>query len=199
MSGITDEIGAGPVSHLNRKKINELWKLYQEDQRPSSIAKKAGIHYLTVKKYITVGDQKNGIEPFANRMKRITDKVDEKIVIDATKDIEIVQRVLNAAFRDIFKIEKKNGKDVIVGLNEAAKIGDIDKLLRLKYFLSGEPDSRNEIRIKGEVNQVISAVISIISKHVKDQSVKNLIADELVSLVDLKGDSGGSKESGFTH
>ena len=183
------------MSHLDRKKIDKLWKLYQEDQRPSAIGRKAGVHYRTVQRYIETGDQKNGIEAFKDRMKRITDKGDEKIADQLTADVNIVQRVLNAAARDMFKIEKKDGKDVIVGLKKPANVTDFDKLLRLKYFLSGEPDSRTETRLKGDVNQVISSVIAIIMKHVKDQRVRNSIADELIGLTNKDGDSRGAEES----
>ena len=132
-------------------------------------------------------------------MKRITDKSDLSLVEEQARDLKMIQRVLNAGFRDIFKMKVVDGKEVIVGLKETAKIGDIDKLLRLKYFLAGEPDSRSETRIKGEVNQVVSAVIAIITRHVKDQRVRNSIADELLGLVDFKGDSRGTSESRLPH
>ena len=187
------------MSHLDRKKIDELWKLYQEDPRPTTIAKRAGVHWRTVDRYIKYGNKVAGIEAFSVRLKRITDAVDKKTIDHAAKDLELVQRILNTATNELFKTEEKNGKIVIVGMKEAPRIADIDKLLRLKYFLSGEPDSRSETRIKGDVNRVVTAVIAIITRHVKDQVVKNLIADELVSLINVDGDIGGPEKSRLTH
>lgn len=181
------------MARLNRKDLNRLWELYQSEHRINVLARLTKIHHLTVRRYVERGDPKNGIEAFVNRMKKVTDKQDFDRAAEQVKDLEMISTVIRAAGRDLFRVEQRNGRDVIVGLKNDPTLLDMDKLLRLKYFLAGEPDSRSEIRVNAEASRVVQAVIAAVSKYVSDQKTRNLIADELIRII-----NSGESERGFT-
>lgn len=183
----------------DRKKINELWNLYQSEHRIAPLCRATGLHHSTVTRYIKRGDLARGIEPFEARLKRMNDKADFDRAKEQVEDFKMISTVIRAAGRDLFRVEKKKGKVVIVGLKNDPTIADMDKLLRLKYFLAGEPDSRAEIKMNGEITRVIQATIQAVSKFVKDQETRNKIADELVSVINCGEGQSGAQESALPH
>lgn len=181
---------------LSRVKLDALWKAYIEDQHPYVVARKIGVHYTTAMRYIKRGDPKNGIEAFEARFKKIQEQADFDLAKEQSEDMKKVRTIVNASFQDLFRLDKNNR---IIGLKQAVTMGEIEKMIRLKYFLGGEPDSRSEIKVKGEIDRVIQAVIATVTKFVKDQPTRTKIANELDRLLNREGDSGRAEGAGLLH
>lgn len=175
------------MSILSPAKIEKLWEAYRKDQTPHGMAKLAGVHWKTAKRYIETGDPKHGIESFKKRLSRLQEKMDFDRAKEQIADVKAIKGLFARAYQDLFETDK-SGK--IKKLKNDPTIMDLDRLLRLKYFLAGEPDSRVEHLMKGQIVIVVEGLIGAVAKFVKDQKTRNLIADELQRVIDRVASSG---------
>lgn len=180
---------------LTKKKVDELWKLYQADHAPHRIAKAAGfkVHHSTVKRYIQKGDPKYGIESFKARLKRITQAVDKKTALATATNLDKVRALIRLGFTKKFQEEIVDGKAKLV-LKGEPSILDLEKLMRLEEFLTGGADSRVEHQLKGELGRVINDVIEAVKRVITDQKTRDRISHELQQIVDRgTGERGAAK------
>ena len=167
---------------LTRKQADSIFAEFLQDQAPHRIAKKTGIHWQTVQKYIDIGDPDRGIAPLKERLAEITEKIDTGVAEQRAKDLQKISVIVSATYAKLLTRDD-TGKEQ---LTATPSLTDLDRLLRLKCFLAGEPDSRVEHRMQGEVARVVSALTEAVAKIVKDQKVKNQIANELNRILDRK-------------
>ena len=168
---------------LTRKQADSIFAEFLQDQAPHRIAKKTGIHWQTVQKYIDIGDPDRGIAPLKERLAEITEKIDTGVAEQRAKDLQKISVIVTATYAKLRTKDEKTGEEEITA---TPSLTDLDRLLRLKCFLAGEPDSRVEHRMQGEVARVVSALTEAVAKIVKDQKVKNQIANELNSILNRK-------------
>lgn len=182
---------------LTRKQSDEIFALYREDQSHHRIGKALGIHHSTAKKYIEVGDPAHGIEPLKVRLDRLRMKADDLTAGDMAKDLRDVEGLINSCITKMVGERKKDGS--LGELKNTPTLGDLDRLYRLKHFLSGGPDSRVEHQLQGEVARVVAAVTQAVQKVVKDPAMRNDIANELERSLDGGANKRGPTVPGLTH
>ena len=185
---------------LTKKKVDELWKLYQADHAPHRIAKAAGfkVHHSTVKRYIQKGDPKYGIVSFKAGLKRITQAVDKKTALATATNLDKVRALIRLGFTKKFHEEMVDGKPKLV-LKSEPSILELEKLMRLEEFLTGGADSRVEHQLKGELGRVINDVIESVKRVVKDQKTRDLISNELEQIITRSESNSGPKEAAATN
>jgi hypothetical protein len=71
---------------------------------------------------------------------------------------------------------------------------DADKLLRLKQFMCGDPDSRMEItgEVKTQITLVVQRVIDAIRNHVSDAPTRRLVCGELEAILESQADASSN-------
>ena len=179
---------------LSKKKVDQLWNLYQDDHAPHRIAKAAKfkVHPSTVKRYITKGDPKYGVQSFKARLKAIRRDADKRTAIKTASNIDKTRALIRMGFSSMFTHQIVDGKKRQV-LKQAPTFTDLEKLMRLEEFLSGGADSRVEHQLKGELGRVITDVIEAVKRVVKDQRTRNRIANELQQIINRSHDQRGAK------
>lgn len=185
---------------LPQKKIDELWKLFQEDQAPFRISKKASfkVHHSTVKRYIEKGDKRYGVEAFRKRLKKINQNADKRTAIKTADNVDKIRAIIRLGFSKLFIEEIIGGKKKTL-LKTAPSYADLDKLMRLEEFLTGGADSRVEHQLKGELGRVINDVIEAVKRVVKDEKTRSRIAHELQQIVDRSEDQRGAQAAASTN
>ena len=186
--------------YLSQKKVDELWKLFQEDQSPYRISVKANfkVHHSTVKRYIQKGDKRYGVEAFKTRLKKIGKEADKRTAIKTADNVDKVRAIIRLGFSKMFVEEIVGGKTRRL-LKQVPSYADLDKLMRLEEFLTGGADSRVEHQLKGELGRVINDVIEAIKSVVKDEKTRSRIADELQQIVNRGTGERGAQTAASTN
>ncbi len=185
---------------LPKKKVDELWELYQQDHAPHRIKKAASfkVHHSTVTRYIEKGDPKYGIESFKARLKSITKAADKRTAISSATNLDKVRALIKLGFSKMFHEQMVGGKPRLV-LKGEPSILELEKLMRLEEFLTGGADSRVEHQMKGELGRVINDVIEAVKRVIKDQKTRDRISHELQQIVDRGAGERGVKEAAATN
>ena len=168
--------------------IEKMFTTYLEDPRPHTMVKKFGIAEETARRYINIGEPKLGIESFRSRHAKMQDAQDFDRAKEQVEDLRLVGSLISQAYEDLFEFDEK-GK--AIKLKNDPNIQDFDKLIRLKHFLGGAPDSRTEIQMTAQTQVVVQKLIQVVQEFVKDQETRNKIADALfVAFYSADGSQG---------
>ena len=174
--------------------IEQMFTSYLEDPRPNTIARKLGIDERTVRRYIEEGDPKLGIKSFRSRHSKMLKKQDFDRAKEQEQDLRLVGSLISQTYKDLFEFDK-DGK--AIGLRNDPNLHDFDKLIRLKHFLGGAPDSRTEIQMTADTQVVVQKLIEVVQEFVKDQETRNKIADGLFAAFHSADDSRGAQGSDY--
>ena len=124
-------------NRLSTKQLNELWRAFQEKQENSYVAKQCGVTANTVKKYRIS-------EKWDDRFKVIQEKAvelaDRKSYVRRSENLTVVRYAKSKLVEKI-----KSGKD-----KSQSTYSELDKLIRLEEFLSGEADSHVQQTVRIE-------------------------------------------------
>lgn len=175
--------------------IEAMFTDYLKDPRPTPIANRLGINVRTVLRYIEVGYPKLGIESFRSRHEKMQQTQDFDRAKEQVKDLKLVGTLISQAYKDLFEFDKNNK---ILGLKNDPNLNDFDKLVRLKHFLGGAPDSRTEIQMTAQTQAVVQKLIEVVQEFVTDQETRNKIADGLFAAFNSADGSQGAKSSHYS-
>lgn len=174
--------------------IEKMFTTYLEDPRPHTMVKKFGIAEQTARRYINIGEPKLGIESFQSRHAKMQQSQDFDRAKEQGKDLKLIGTLISQAYKDLFEFDEKGNA---IKLKNDPNIQDFDKLIRLKHFLGGAPDSRTEIQMTAQTQVVVQKLIQVVQEFVKDPETRNKIADALFVAFYSADGSRGAQSSDY--
>jgi hypothetical protein len=164
---------------LTQKKMDDMFRAYQEKQSFNYISKKCKVANQTVK---NVAKR----ERWKERLIKIRE-AQELINIESVAQVKARwQRVIRETVERYCKqLKKSKGTFVSPGV--------LKSLMEAEMYLVGEPTSRIEIRLV--VERWTERVIRVINEHVPNNEMRNRISRDLAALSgeeSLLGDSNGN-------
>lgn len=131
---------------LIQAKIDEMWGAWQEKQSVYTVAKKCGIAHQTVARY-------RELDKWDERLAKIQQKAivvaDDAVAKRRARQMKLVNAAVKSYAAQLIgelvvECPHCNQQHVITVPALKAKFSDIDNLIRLEEFVSGEADRREK-------------------------------------------------------
>jgi len=142
----------GQRAGISRTKYDKLFRAFIDEQNPGRIAKKCRLDPRTVRRYVEIGDPTRGLRPLRERFAEILSKVqareDDSIVETRSKALRQIDRymaVLEAKVAECFSADGSTLTPEASAAMPAELSGALDRMIRLKLSLLGEPDMKVEM------------------------------------------------------
>jgi transposase len=156
---------------LSAEQIENIYKTYLKTGSYHSTAKICQVSHTTVAKYVRKGDPKRGIPPFKMWALQVNQKVMEESAQDIAKerkdDLTMISGIIKTIARELFIWENNRP----VKLKKDPTVSDLEKLVRLKYYLMGEPERK--VEVKGEIEKLTQEDILDLAMLIIDTFGKN--------------------------
>jgi hypothetical protein len=141
----------GQRAGISRAKYDELFRVFLEDQNLGHVAKRCRLDQRTVRRYVEQGDPTRGLRPLRERLAGIVAKVqagqDDAVAVARSKALKQIDRymeVLDAKIAECFGADGVTLTDETSTALPAEISGPLDRMIRLKLSLLGEPDLKIE-------------------------------------------------------
>ena len=145
--------GYGHYYTLPQPLIDKLFVCVAEDGMSiEKAAKEVGISFPTAKKYFEEGDKRRGIKPLRRRLLVYKEKVSE------TFDRGLIKRkkeLLKIVQKAILKIGNQIESDDGGAVMKKVSLSQLDKLIRLEVFLSGQGQVKEKELLSAEDLQAL--------------------------------------------
>jgi hypothetical protein len=147
----------GQAPGIDKKKYDQIFRYFLEDQNIKSVARKCGLDPRTVRKYVEHGDPRRGLEPIRDRYARIVRKAQEREDADIAKavasNLALVRDAKKVLVAKLHEQLAPDGKTLTTRASEelpADISAYIDRIVRLEMSLLGGPDLKVETMNKFE-------------------------------------------------
>jgi len=162
---------------LNREKIEEIFRTYLDTGCYKSTSEICGVSETTIRKYIKRGDPKRGIPPFRVWSNQVSQALMEKsatsIAEEKRKDLETVTKLIDLIVQELVIF---NEKGEIVGLKKEPTITDLEKIIKLKYYLLGEPDTKVKVeKLELSPQEIRDLALLILDTYGKDSFTEDIL------------------------